>query len=217
MGSFAQPSSPESAVPSRDPLSVLKALAEASAIFIALTFIGGWSYLASYYRTFGLNPLELDVSVPVASTIAVYVLYKAVWPLFIAGAVIVIFAILAVRSQMAGRGLLVATVAALLLTAAVAGTYHGRHVAGEDMLADSAALPNVAFASRVKNPEPSCVDFNAYGSADCKLLLHFKNTYYFFQPVPKKGVGSINLYMLSDSDVVGIHLQRGLDQNARIE
>jgi len=59
-----------------DPLPVLKALAEAAAVFVALTFVGGWSYLASYYKTFGLNPLELEISIPVVSTIAVYVLYE---------------------------------------------------------------------------------------------------------------------------------------------
>ena len=39
-----------------DSFAVLKALAEASAVILALTFVGGWSYLSSYYQTFGLNP-----------------------------------------------------------------------------------------------------------------------------------------------------------------
>jgi hypothetical protein len=206
-----------------DSLAFLKSLAEASAVFIALTFIGGWSYLASYYRTFGLNPLELDISIPVVSTIAVYVLYKSVWPLIVALVLIVAFAIFAARqrrlrrSQRLGRAPIVAALAVLLLTVAVAGAYHGRQVANDDTLADSATLPNVAFASKLMDSEPSCVEYQTYGSMDCKLLLHVNGTYYFFQPVPKEGIGSMNLYLLSDSDVLGVHVQRGLDQNARIE
>jgi hypothetical protein len=74
-----------------------------------------------------------------------------------------------------------------------------------------------------KADQPSCVEFKTYGSLDCKLLLHSKNTYYFFQPVPKVGegtlkvLGSLSLYTLSDSEVIGVHIQRGLDRNVRIE
>ena len=179
-----------------DSLSVLKALAEASAVFVALTFVGGWSYLASYYKTFGLNPLELDIPIPVVSTIAIYALYESVWPLFVAGALIVALAIVARRSRGLGRGWVVAALGVLLLTAATAGVIRGRQIANQDTLADSVNLPNVAFASKLKDPEPS---------------------YYFFLPVPGAGVGSMNLYVLSDSDLVGVHVQRGLDQNARVE
>ncbi|MGO9166673.1 MAG: hypothetical protein ACLP56_07355 [Candidatus Sulfotelmatobacter sp.] len=198
--------------PKEDSLAVLKTLAEASAVFIALTFVGGWSYLASYYKTFGLNPLELDISIPVVSTTAVYVLYESVWPLFVAGALIMAIAIVARRMPGTGRGWTVAALGVLLLSTAIAGVFRGRQVANQDILANSRNLPNVAFASKLTNPEPSCVEHETYGSMDCKLLLHFKGTYYFFQPV-HPGIGSLNLYMLSDSDLVGVHIQRGLDQN----
>jgi hypothetical protein len=198
-------------------LSVLKALAEASAVFVALTFVGGWSYLASYYKTFGLNPLELDIPIPVVSTIAVYVVYESVWPLFVAGALILAIAIVARRFPGAGHGWTVAALGVLLLTAAIAGIFRGRQVANQDTLANSSNLPNVAFASKLTNPEPSCVDHETYGSMDCKLLLHFKGTYYFFRPVRAPGIGSLNLYALSDSDLVGVHVQRGLDQKEEVK
>jgi hypothetical protein len=203
--------------PKEDSLSVLKALAEASAVFIALTFVGGWSYLASYYKTFGVNPLELDISIPVVSTIAVYVLYESVWPLFVAGALILAIAIVARRMPGTGHGWTVAALGMLLLSTAIAGVFRGRQVANQDTLATSRNLPNVAFASKLTNPEPSCVEHETYGSMDCKLLLHFKGTYYFFKPVRGSGIGSLNLYMLSDSDLVGVHVQRGLDQNEEVK
>lgn len=101
---------------------------------------------------------------------------------------------------------------------------HGRQLANEDALLDSDELPYVAFASKLeKTDQPSCVEFKTYGSLDCKLLLHSKNTYYFFQPVPKAGegslkvLGSLSLYTLADSDVIGVHVLRGLNRKARIE
>jgi hypothetical protein len=221
---LAAPISPEA---QEDSLAFLKALAEASAVFIALTFVGGWSYLASYYRTFGLNPLELDISIPVVSTIAVYVLYQSVWPLAVAFALILVFAILAARrrrlrrSRQLGRGPIVAALAILLLTAATAGVVHGTKLAKQDMLETSPTLPYVAFASTVENLGPSCVDFKTYGSTDCKLLLHFNNAYYYFQPLPEGSdlnAGSVNVFRIEDSDVVAVHVQRSLDHgDPRIE
>jgi hypothetical protein len=203
--------------PEEDSLSVLKAVAEASAVFVALTFVGGWSYLASYYKTFGLNPLELDISIPVVSTIAVYVLYESVWPLFVAGALIVAMAIVARRLPAPGHGWTVAALGLLLLTTAIAGVFRGRQVANRDTLANSSDLPNAAFASKLTHPEPSCVDHETYGSMDCKLLLHSKGSYYFFKPVRAYGIGSLNLYVLPDSELVGVHVQRGLDRNEEVK
>lgn len=208
---------PSQSPPKQDSLSVLKALAEASGVFIALTFVGGWSYLASYYKTFGLNPLELDISIPVVSTIAVYVLCESVWPIVVAGALILAIAVAARRTPGTGHGWTVAALGVLLLSTAIAGVFRGRQVANQDTLANSRNLPNVAFASKLTNPQPSCVEHETYGSMDCKLLLHVKGTYYFFKPVRGPGVGNLDLYMLSDSDLVGVHVQRGLDQNEEVK
>jgi hypothetical protein len=116
---------------------------------------------------------------------------------------------------------LTAVVLALLfLTVSIAGVSRGRQRATEDMLTDSNDLPFVAFSSRlVKTDQPSCVDYQTYGSSDCKLLLHSRGTYYFFTPVPRPrealtSVGSLNVYTLADSDVTGVHILRGLERNA---
>jgi len=195
-----------------DSLAVLKALAEASAVILALTFVGGWSYLSSYYKTFGLNPLELDLSIPVVSTISVYVLYESVWPLFVFAALLVTLALTARRLHKLGRAWIVVALGVLLLTVAAAGLVRGRRAANQDMLDESGTLPYVSFATKQKLSGPSCVDMETFGSLDCKLLLHDKGAYYFFQPVPKERAGSMNLYVLSDSDLAGIHVQRGLDR-----
>jgi hypothetical protein len=193
-----------------DSLGVLKALAEASGIFVAVAFIGGWSYLAAYYRAFGLNPLELDISIPVVCTTAVSILFGNALS-FAAGALIVAVAIFAGRFIRLGRGAVVAVLAVLLFIDASGGAALGRYVAVQDARSDRfATLPLVAFSSNLEDDRvrPDCVEFKTYGSMDCKLLLHLNGTYYFFLPVEPGATGSMNVYTLSDSDVLGVHVQQ---------
>lgn len=93
-------------------------------------------------------------------------------------------------------------------------------MANEDMLEDSAGLPFVAFSStvaaaKIGPPEyPSCVGSDTFGTSDCKLLLHTNSAYYFFPPVPRRLVRNfdkLDLYVIPDSAVTGVHLQRGID------
>jgi hypothetical protein len=201
-----------------DSLAILKALAEASAVFVAFTFIGGWSYLASYYSAFGLNALELDVPVPVVCTTAIYVLFDAKWPLVVVVAGFLGWGFFAPRLRRLARSAGVAVLGLLLLTISTAGVLDGIQRAAVDAVTDTSALPFVAFASKLpKTDQPPCVDFQTYGSFDCLLLLHSKSTYYFFEPIPDVGKGSLNVFTLSDSDVGGVHILRGLDRNARIK
>jgi hypothetical protein len=206
--------------------SLLKSLAEASAVSVGFTFVIGWSYLAAYYSTFGLNPLELDLSLPVVCTTAVYVLFDSGWWLLPGGAIVM--AALWLASTLFGhhlrgfwRGLTVAVLTLLLFLASHSCVSLGRHQAKENMLIDSSELPNVAFSSRVaKTDQPDCVEHETYGSLDCKLLLHSKGTYYFFTSIPRPkepllDAGSLNVYTLADSDVTGVHILRGLDRNSR--
>jgi hypothetical protein len=198
-----------------DSFAVLKAVAEMSAVIVALTFVGGWSYLSSYYRTFGLNPLEFDLPISVVSTIPLYLLYESAWPLLF-----VFAALLVVNLPPTARWLhrfrrewILVVLGLLIFVISVAGLACGRNAANRDMINESPTLPYVSFATKQRLSGPSCVDLGSFGSLDCKLLLHYKGAYYFFQPVPKGPAGSLNLFVLSDSDVSGIHVQRGLDRN----
>jgi hypothetical protein len=203
-----------------DSLAVLKGLAEVSAIFVGFTYVGGWSYVATYYSTFGLNPLELDLSVPIVSTNFVHVLFSAWWPLSALGVVVIAWALLSFCLKRFVRILTVPILAILLIIASTAGASCGRQRAMNDMLIDSSDLPYVSFSSRLaSSDQPPCVDHQTFGSSDCKLLLHSKGTYYFFTPVPRAkdaliGVGSLNVYTLQDPDVMGVRILRGLQRNA---
>jgi hypothetical protein len=202
-------------------LAFLKSLAEVSSVCVGLAFVVGWSYLTAYYRTFGLNPLELDMPLPVVCTTAVFILYSAVWPILVVAAFSLGWILFGRHVKRLHKGVTVVLLAALLFAASVSSAYLGRRHANDDMLVDSSELPYVAFSTKLsKTDQPDCVDHETYGTSDCKLLLHSKGTYYFFTPIPKPkdaiiDVGSLNVYTLADSDVTGVHILRGLDRNAR--
>lgn len=214
--------------PKQDSLSVLKALAEASAVFVALTFVGGRSYLASYYKTFGLDPLELDVSVPVVSTAGVLTLHNALqesgWLLLGVGAVLAGFvAALAHFSKLPSRPWVVAGFVILLFGSIGTGISSGRRTALADMLDDSRYLPRVTFltsklAAKFRDALPSCVVFEAlYEGKEpieiqpCRLLLHSGKMYYFFPALPEgNDAHSVNVYTIAETEIDAIDVQRGL-------
>jgi hypothetical protein len=199
----------------------LKSLGEASAIFIGFTYLGGWCYFASFYSTFGLNSLELNLPLPVVCATDVYLMFSAGWPLLIVFALLLGWIVFSHWLKGFKRGVTAAILVLLLFAASTACIFLGRRHANDDMLIDSSELPNVGFSVKTpKTDQPDCVDHQTYGSTDCKLLLHSNGTYYFFLPIsnPRNAllnVGSLNLYTLADSDVTGVHISRGLERNAR--
>lgn len=197
-----------------DLLSALKSLAEVAAVFTAVTYVGGWSYLASYYKCFGLNPLDLDAPASVVSTIAIHMLFDSVWPLVVA---VIVFASIHyfLGSHRASRTMAAGAITCLLFASALAGILRGRQLANEDMFETSGTLPTIGFMTKDKYPEPSCLGYLTYETVDCRLLLHSRNMYYLFKPVrlSARGTtskGNINLFIVPDSEVIGVHIRRGV-------
>jgi hypothetical protein len=206
-----------------EPFSLLKSIAEAASIFVALTFVAGWSYLASYYKTFGLNPVELEIPVPVVSTIALHMMYGSAWFLPVWTLVLVLIGAAArrfTRRRGSHRWWVLAALILTMFISAAAALFRGRQLANWDIREESPTLPMVAFSSKADAaklgpPEqPSCVAFETFGGMDCKLLLHSKGVYYFFRPIrktPANSMDKLDLYIIPDSDVVAVHIQRGLN------
>ncbi len=210
------PSSPAAPSPgSEDAFSALKALAEIGGLMLALAFVAGWSYMASYYTAFGLNPLELDFSVASTSAFAVHVLRNAVWPLVLLAMVFVVLSLKlgTLRRPVAGLG-----VFALLFSVTYAGSERGRDLAKEDMFDTSPRLPTVGFVAKTppKDDDPGCL---RDGTMDCKLLLHTKGTYYYFQPVHTDDTSSagqlsnLNVFMVAESEITNVHVSPGCSAN----
>jgi hypothetical protein len=200
-----------------DALSTLKTIAEVGVLFLAVSFAGGWSFMASYYVSFGVNPYELEFSVPATSSFAVQMLFSSFWP--IPSAIFIYPVLFFVYWQLgkAGWGFVARAVpgfsiAGLLLGVAYLGSWHGRTQAAQDVFETSAKLPSVGFTTKAPMEGPNCL---ARGTTDCRLLLHTKGTYYFFEPLPSRTSafsqnGSIKLYLVPDSEIRSARLVRGL-------
>ena len=210
----AAASEARSAAPKRpapwDLFGVLKSVAEAGAVMGALSFAAGWSYMASYYAMFGLNPMELEFSVPATCVFALHMLGNSVWPAPVLVVFLTAMAFLHNRLRLSGTWTAVFMMA-LLASVVAAGTWRGRAVAREDMFETSPRLPSVGFSTKTKDLEPRCL---GEGTTDCKLLLHVGGVYYFFEPISidaaPTAFSNLNVYMTPESEILAVHVQRGL-------
>lgn len=144
-----------------DSFSVLKSIGEASVVSTALVFVAGWSYLAAYYKTFGLNPIALDIPLPVVATIALHMLYDSGWPLPAIAAILIVFSAAAQRFSARAegrRGWIVAALILITFCSAAAALLRGRQIANQDMLDDSSTLPFVAFSTKWESAKSGLPD-----------------------------------------------------------
>jgi len=198
-----------------DAFAALKTAAEMSGMLIAVAFLTGWSYMASYYTTFGLNPLELDFSVPATAAFALHAFRNSGWPLAVFAVPFILFPFSKKLAPML-RSLAAGCIGVLLLLLAAAGSRRGRDLAREDMFETSPRLPTVGFVSKNKVDEPSCL---SDGTMDCKLLLHAKGMYYFFIPIRESagslnvGMSNLNVYAVPESEITGVHVSPGCGTN----
>ena len=204
---------PSSQPAAEDALGALKSIAEVGSLFLALSFVGGWSFMASYYLSFGVNPSELDFSVPATSAFAVHMLRSSGWPLLLTAILFSGLAFFYGKLGTARRAWAGVCIAILLFAVATAGSLRGRGLAAEDMFDTSPRLPNVGFVSKAATQEPDCL---VRGTTDCKLLLHNKGAYYFFEPIPSAASQSahgrnIKLYIVPDSEISSTKLVRGVE------
>jgi hypothetical protein len=219
---------------------ILRSVAEIAGVFTGLGFIAGWFHLSSYYSAFGLNPLELDFSVTMISAFAVEVLCQSPIPL-----IVLLVALLAatlfvfLRKSLYKRGgsrskVLLDSLAVqkhsglwvrmMLAVLAVGMGITGWTLGHRKAVSDwgcSSGLPSVAFltdpkdAPKLEDGAAECIVDN---KLSCRLLLHSKGTYYFFQPLcdpdnrTSQGTGSMIVFQLPDSQVRMVRVNRSFGQ-----
>src|SRR5262249_12356687 len=129
-------------------LRMLKPVAEIAAIFGSLAFVAGWSHFTSYYYTFGLNPLELDLPVAFTSAFSLHVLYRSAVPILLlavaAGILVLLrrfFAAKPVSMERAAPMLLFL----ILVLLGFLGNRSGARRARSDLFEESSTLPSVGF------------------------------------------------------------------------
>jgi hypothetical protein len=191
--------SPGSQAPAtEDALGALKSIAEVGGVFVGLCFVGGWSFMASYYLSFGVNSSDLDFSVPATSAFAVHMLRNSGWPLSLAAVLLLCLALFSGRLGPWRRIWAGALIVILMFAVATAGTLRGRTVAEEDVLDSSSRLPNVGFATKTRLQDPA------------------GEPYYFFEPVPSAASPSrhgrnLRIYVVPEAEISVVQLVRGLE------
>jgi hypothetical protein len=196
-----------------DALNGLKALAEIGGVLLALAFVGGWSCMSSYYRSFGVDPLDLDSSVPATSAFAIHMFRHSIGALTLATLMFATFTVLYPKLGSARRAFAGLLIAFLLFAFAVSGSARGTELAKRDMFLTTSSLPSIGFEVKAPPLEPRCL---ARGACDCKLLLHAKGVYYFFEPVkatnPDSARGmNVAVYIVPDAEVKSARLERGVE------
>ena len=196
-----------------DAYGALKSIAEIGSLFLALSFVGGWSFMSSYYSAFGVNSSEFDFSVPVTSAFAVHMLRTSGWPMMVAIVFLAGLAVFYGKLGVARRAWTGAFMMVTLFVVATASSLRGRHLAAEDIYETSPRLPNVGFFSKNAAQEPDCL---SKGTTDCKLLLHSKGAYYFFEPLtgtalPSKQIRNVKIYVVQDSEIYAAQIVRGVE------
>jgi hypothetical protein len=150
-----------------DAIALVKAVGEASTVFIGMMAIGGFSYLQGFFGTFRLSLWEFNFPVPVVAMIGFSKL-AASWAIPAIAAASALVALLLPRRLRKRRSVMVAAIVLYSVAIAAGEQLFGSHAATSAVLRTSGALPLVAFASKTKNYDaPRCV-----AASSTKLLAH---------------------------------------------
>jgi len=204
-------------------LDLFKKVAEASILLAALLYAMGWTYLYSYYKTFGLSLRELDLPLQDSLVFSFRVVSDS-W--LIATGFVLILAILASIASLERiqRALQtpwgVSAVFVLLLVAgsglSVLGASVGTKHARSDVLETTSSLPSVSVAVDPAQFQPYPEEYLAFNTLDYKLLLRTKENVFFFAPVKTTRSTAVtrsrnfDVYVLPMSKIRSIRIQRGM-------
>lgn len=203
--------------PSASSNFALKSAAEAIVVGGTLTFVSGWSYVSAYLTNFGFSVFDIDLSSSLLSTLAIHVLYRSPWPVYV---IVGVTAALSIFRQVTRRELganamtavAVVMLGIVIISLAIAGARLGRANATQDLHVSSSRLPTVAFDTELRGDYPDCV---TRGVLSCRLLVHWKQAYFFFEPLTDQGadapgdVYNVQLYVLPEAQVKFARLSIG--------
>ena len=204
----------------------------------ALLYVAGWSYLYQYYKTFGVRVSELNLPLYDALVYSLTVIFSSFWSFFWLFLLIIIGgAILSIRwinerlLTALGIGLFIVAVLLVGYWLSHKGTALGAAHARQDMLEKGSNLPSVRLkvepdppveAKGLTNLTKNRVETEGalsgtqeqiFDQAGYRLLIHANEQYYFFRPI-KDGQGlpasNLDLYVVPDSRVRSVHIQRGI-------
>jgi len=218
-------------VPEAGPLGPLKRIAEVSAIVGALLYVAGWSYLYSYYRTFGLSVGDLDFPIQVPLIYSFPVMFT--WQIIISASSTIALFWLATHGLARTRFVtfsesLISSTSMLIVCVLILGKYlsergldMGQREAATNMVLSTTRLYAVNFKikapgnkaqqgtqkSVVAPPGTTCAPGSEY-----RLIAHANKQYFLLIPLdsqkPKTAGGSaLSVCVIPEERVESIQLQ----------
>ena len=200
-------------------LDLISNLAGSAILLGAFLYICGWTYLYQYYRSFGLELSDVDISSYDALIYSLRVifssntLYGVFIFLFIIG-VGLIFQIRWVRTKLpVAFSLILIGILFSSYKLSRLGANLGNENARSDMMAETSNLPTAAIQVSSDGSQMIKDDAAKLDKLEFKLLAHKKGQYFIFRPLDGKSIEegiSIDLIVVPESHVQQIRLQRGV-------
>jgi hypothetical protein len=185
-----------------------KAIAESSALILALFFVAGWSYLQAFYRSFGIPVSDLGFQIHVSAFFVITVLREH----WISALILFALAVAAAFVRRFRSMTQALIVVAAFIAAALAGAQVGREHASRDAQVNTTTLPFVVVHRKQIDTTEHCED------EDIHVLL-FRNAGFVYIARPVLAIRdsddaprNLRVCVIPESEISDLSLQVGLSK-----
>jgi len=202
-------------------LGLISTIGELTILFAALLYVAGWSYLYQYYKTFGVRLSALNLPIYDALVYSLTTIFSGFRSVFVCLLLIVMISAIFSIDRLNEPpfkyfriSLFLVLVLALGFWLSHEGVRLGAAQAQKDMRETETSLPNVRLRMKTE-PEAGTAGTGdeEFDQPGYRLLIHAKGQYYLFRPIKDVSglpASNIDLYVVPDSRVRSIHIQRGI-------
>lgn len=199
-------------------LDLISGVASSAIVLGGFLYVGGWSYLYQYYRSFGLELSDVEVPVYDALIYSLPVIFNGRLYAFIIFSIILVIGLIFhsrwIRSKLP-IAISLLFIIILLTTYGLSryGAKLGNARALTDMMRETSDLPDVAIQVDSEGSEINNEVIVELNKLEFKLLAHKKGQYFIFRPFKGKSMeegANIQLIVIPESRVQMIRILRGV-------
>jgi hypothetical protein len=204
-------------------LELFKKVTEVSAVLGGLLYAAGWTYLYSYYKSFGVSVRELDLPLQDSLVFSFRVVFDSWATTLLCVAVVAIFALIVTNrvterllKTTVGIGLLLLVLFVAGYTLSKLGAAIGARHAFADLSEETSSLPTVSIAVDPTQFQPYSDEYAGFNRLEYKLLVRTKDNIFFFSPVKTSGTEAPNqvpkfiLHVLPLSKVRAVRIEQSM-------
>lgn len=211
-------------------LDLISGMAGSAVIFGGFLYVGGWSYLYQYYRSFGLELSDVDIPVYDALIYSLPVIFHNKLVTVLIFALVLIIGLVFNSKWMKAKLPVAVSLLFMVILVTVYGLSRygaklGNEKARSDMVLETSNLSTVAIQVSPESSEMNKDDVAAMNRKDdieamsrldkleFKLLAHKKGQYFILRPFKGPSIEGTNveLIVIPESRVLKLRVQRGVD------